>query len=137
MKHNITLTVTSLLTILFSSFHLADDVVRGFEPGGTSNYIGIVIMSVFLYATLMLPGRRSAHLLVMVGSIGGAFVPWLHMSGRGLVGPRALSSGAVFFWVWTILALGVTAIITAILAAHGLWTLQRERSRLPARPAEA
>ena len=36
MNNTIMLTVTSLLTILLSSFHLADDVVRGFEPGGTS-----------------------------------------------------------------------------------------------------
>ena len=30
MKHTITLTVSSLLTILFATFHLADDIVRGF-----------------------------------------------------------------------------------------------------------
>jgi hypothetical protein len=32
MKH--TLTVTSLLTILLLTFHLADDIVRGYEKGG-------------------------------------------------------------------------------------------------------
>lgn len=37
MNSKATLTITSLLTILLSSFHLADDVVRGIEPGGTSN----------------------------------------------------------------------------------------------------
>ena len=35
MNHRITFTITALLTVLFSSFHLADDVVRGIEPGGT------------------------------------------------------------------------------------------------------
>ena len=33
MKHNIMLTITSLLSILFVTFHLADDIVRGFEIG--------------------------------------------------------------------------------------------------------
>ena len=125
MKNTITLTVTALLTILFSSFHLADDVVRGFEPGGTSNYIGLLIMVVFLYATLMLAGRRWAHVIVLIGSIGGAGVPYLHMMGSGLVGPKVVNAGAVFFWVWTLMALGVTASVSAILAAHGLWSLRR------------
>ena len=70
---------------------------------------------------------RWAHAIVMIGSIGGAGVPWLHMAGNGLVGPRVVNSGAVLFWAWTLLALGTTAIITAALAAHGLWTLQRWR----------
>src|SRR4030095_12401658 len=109
MNNTVTLTVTSLLTILFSSFHLADDVVRGVEPGGTSNYTGIVIVAVYLFATLMLAGRRWAHLIVFIGSIGGAYVPYIHMMGNGLVGPRVVNSGAVFFWVWTLLALGASA----------------------------
>jgi hypothetical protein len=124
MNNTVTLTITALLTILFSSFHLADDVVKGMEPGGTSNYIGVMIMAVFLFATLMLAGRRWAHLIVLVGSIGGAYVPYLHMTGNGLVGPRVVNAGGVFFWVWTLLALGATASVSAVLAARGLWQLQ-------------
>ena len=124
MNNTVTLTVTSLLTILLSSFHLADDVVKGIEPGGTSNYIGVMIMAVFLFATLMLAGRRWAHLIVLVGSIGGAYVPYLHMMGRGLLSPRVVESGAIFFWVWTLLALGATASVSAVLSARGLWQLQ-------------
>jgi hypothetical protein len=125
MNLKITLTVTALLTVLLSSFHLADDVVRGFEPGGTSNYIGIVIVAIFLYATLMLDNRRWAHVIVLIGSIGGAGVPYIHMIGNGMVGPKAMSSGNIFFWVWTLLALGATALVSVMLAAHGLWNLRR------------
>ena len=124
MKHHVTLTITSLLTILLSSFHLADDVVYGFEPGGPSNYTGVMIMAVYLFGTLMLAERRWAHVVVLIGSIGGAGVPYIHMMGNGLVGPRVANSGGVFFWVWTLLALGVTASVSAVLAAHGLWRLQ-------------
>ena len=129
MNLRVTLTFTSLLTILLSSFHLADDVVHGFEPGGASNYTGVLIMAVYLYATLMLAERRWAHLIVLIGSIGGAGVPYLHMMGNGLVGPRVANSGGVFFWVWTLLALGVTASVSAVLAARGLWQLQFGKSR--------
>ena len=45
------------------------------------------------------------------------------MMGSGLVGPRIVNSGGAFFWVWTLLALGVTASVSAILAARGLWSL--------------
>ena len=129
MTHTLTMTITALLTILLSSFHLADDVVRGIEPGGTTNYTGVVILAVFLYATLMLRERRWAHVLVLIGSIGGAAVPYLHMTGSGLVGPRIVNSGAVFFWIWTLLALGATAIVSVVLAARGLWSLQRGQAR--------
>jgi hypothetical protein len=125
MNNTLALTILSLLSIVFASFHLSDDIVRGFEPGGTSNYIGILIMTVFLYATVMLRGRRWAHVIVMLGSLGGAAVPWIHMGGSGLVGPRVVNAGAVFFWVWTLMAMGVTGIVSVMLAAQGLWSLRR------------
>ena len=127
---NVALTITSVLSIVFASFHLADDVVRGIEPGGTQNYTGVMILAVFLYATLMLDGRRWAHVIVLIGSLGAAVVPYLHMTGSGLVGPRIVNAGAVFFWVWTLFALGATASVSVILAAQGLWRLQRARRRL-------
>ena len=129
MNNKVTLTITALLTILLSSFHLADDVVIGIEPGGTQNYTGVLILAVYLYATLMLGERRWAHLLVLIGSIGGAAVPYLHMTGPGLVGGRAANSTHQFFWVWTLFALGATALVSAVLAARGLWRLQRGQPR--------
>jgi hypothetical protein len=123
MNHKIALTITALLTVLLASFHLADDVVLGIEPGGTSNYIGVLILAAFLYATLMLPGRRSAHVIVLIGSLGSAAVPYLHMSGVGLVGGKAANATGQFFWVWTLFALGATAIVSVVLAARGLWSL--------------
>ena len=125
MNYKVTLTVTALLTILLSTFHIADDVVRGIEPGGTANYIGVLIMAVFLYATLMLGERRWAHVIVLLLSMGCAAVPCLHMTGSGLVGPRIVNSGAVFFWVWTLLALGATASVSVVLSLQRLWALQR------------
>jgi hypothetical protein len=128
MKADATLTITALLTILLSSFHLADDVFLKIEPGGTSNYNGVLIMAVFLYATLMLPGRRWAHAIVLLGSLGCAAVPYLHMTGVGMVGGKAANADGQFFWVWTLLAVGTTALVTMVLAARGLWSLQRGRA---------
>jgi hypothetical protein len=34
MKHQVALTITSLLSILFTTFHLTDDIVYRISPGG-------------------------------------------------------------------------------------------------------
>lgn len=126
MKEHTTLVVTSLLSILLGSFHLSDDIVRGLEPGGVSNFNGVLILAVWLSATLMLAGRRSGYAISLLASIGASAVPYLHMTGAGLVGGRIANSSGVFFWVWTLMALGVTAIVSAVLSARGLWrTLRR------------
>jgi hypothetical protein len=51
------------------------------------------------------------------------------MTGSGLVGPKIVNVGGVFFWIWTLLALGTTAGVSAVLAARGLWRLQRGQPR--------
>ena len=42
------------------------------------------------------------------------------MKGAGVGGAIAKSSGA-FFFIWTLLALGVTALFSVILSVRGLW----------------
>jgi hypothetical protein len=121
--------MTSLLSILLMTFHLTDDIVRGIEPGGIKNLTGVLILVVWLYGTLVLAERRSGYVIMLLGSILGSGVPVLHMTGSGLVGGRIANSSGVFFWVWTLLALGVTAIFSAILSAHGLWSLRRDQSQ--------
>jgi hypothetical protein len=122
------LTITSLLSILFFTFHFADDIVRGFEPGGIKNLIGVLIMVVWLYGTLVLAGRRSGYIIMLLGSLLGSVVPVVHMMGSGLVGGKIADSSGVFFWVWTLIALQVTAIFSLILSARGLWSLVRGKS---------
>ena len=85
MKQNITLTITSLLSILLITFHLSEDVVRGFEPGGFQNVSGVLILVVWLYATLMLAERRSGYIIILLGSLLGSLAPLAHMRGAGLV----------------------------------------------------
>lgn len=129
MKDQIPLTVTSLLSILFMALHLTDDIVRGLEPGGISTLLGVLILVVWLYGTLVLAGRRSGYAIVFLGSLGGSAVPVIHMMGSGLVGGRIANSTGVFLWVWTLIALGVTAGFSTILSARGFWSLQRGRAR--------
>jgi hypothetical protein len=130
MKHNVMLTITSLLSILFFTFHLSDDIVRGFEPGGVKNITGVLIMVVWLYGTLVLAERRSGYVILLLGSILGAGMPVLHMLGRGLVGGEIAGSSGVHFWVWTLITLQVTSIFSFILSARGLWSLVKGKSQI-------
>jgi hypothetical protein len=129
MNRNTTLTITSLLSILLMSFHIADDVVRGFEPGGLKNIQTILTIFVWFYGTVALAGRRSGYIIMFLGSILGCLVSVAHMRGAGLVGGRIANSSGKFFWVWTVLALGVTALFSVVLSARGLWSFPWRRSR--------
>jgi hypothetical protein len=127
MKENVLLTIASLLTILLGTFHLADDVARGMSPGGLLNLVGIVICVILLYATLMLAGRRSGYVIILLASLLFMGIPVIHMRGRG-IGFGTIRSGG-FFFVWTLLALGVTALFSVILSVRGLWSLRRGQPR--------
>ncbi|MEO8679876.1 MAG: hypothetical protein ABI665_12560 [Vicinamibacterales bacterium] len=121
MKRHVTLTITSLLSILLVSFHFADDIARGIEPGRFGTITAVLTLVVWLCGPLVLAERRSGLVIMLLGSLLGCLMPLAHMRGAGLVGGRIANSGGVFFWTWTLVALGVTALFSAILSARGLW----------------
>ena len=128
MKSNVTLTITSLLLIVLTMFHLASDIVHGMAPGHLSNLPVILVLAGWLYAALMLAERRSGLLVILIMSVLTSGLPVVHMLGsRGIT--AGLQSGGGFFFAWTLLALGTTAIVCVILSARGLWSLRRGQSR--------
>jgi hypothetical protein len=126
MKRHVLLIVTSLLSILLLTFHVTDDIVRGMEPGTLSSLIIVPILGVWLYGTLALAERRSGYVIVLLGSLVGLLVPVIHMKGAGIGGTIAKSSGA-FFFIWTLLALGVTTFFSVIVSARALILLRRTK----------
>jgi hypothetical protein len=88
----------------------------------------VPIFVVWLYGTLVLAERRAGYVIILLGSLLSLAVPILHMKGKGVGGEIAQSSGA-FFFIWTIIALGVTALFSVILSARGLWRLPWRRPR--------
>jgi len=123
MKQNVTLTITSLVSILFFTFHLSDDIVRGFEPGGFRQINGIVILVVWLYGTMVLSGRRSGYIIILLGSLLTSLMPVAHMRGAGLVGGRVAHTSGMLFWVWTLITVGATALFSVVLSVRELWRL--------------
>ena len=131
MKPSVMLTIASLLSILLFSFHLADDIVRGMEPGGLQNLFGgSLIMVVWLYGALVLAERRSGYIIMLLGGLGSVGVAILHMKGKGvgIASGIAHSSGG-FRFVWMLIALGVIGLFSVILSARGLLSPQWGQSR--------
>ena len=131
MKNSVMLTITSLLLVLLLTFHLAGDIVYGYEPGGLSNLVGgVLITVVWLYGTLVLAERRSGYIIMLLLSLFSLVVPYVHMKGKGVgVTSRIGNSSGHFFFVWTLLAIGVFGLFSAILSARGLWSLPWRRPR--------
>ncbi|MBZ5546204.1 MAG: hypothetical protein LAO07_21470 [Acidobacteriia bacterium] len=133
MKHNLMLTITSLLTILLMTLHLTSDTIHakvGTPEAGGSTLVAVPILVIWLYGTLVLAERRSGYIIMLVGSLLGLGMPVLHVMGAGGVfrGEIARSSPA-FLFVWTLHALGVTGMFSLILSVRALWSLQRGQPR--------
>jgi hypothetical protein len=130
MKRNTMLTIASLLSVLLVTFHLADDITRGMEKGGVSTLVAVPILVAWLYGALVLAGRRSGYVIILLGSLLGMAVPVLHMMGKGVgVGSVIANSSGALFFVWTLFALGVTALFSVILCVRGLLSPQWGQSR--------
>ena len=122
MKQNLTLTISSLLSLVLTTFHLTHDALHasdGMTPGDVT--IVLVIMLTLLYGTVELAGRRAGFIIMLLGGVAAASMPYLHG-----VGPRSTRWG--FFFVWTLFALGVSGSFTAILAVQALWRSLRPRA---------
>lgn len=119
MKRSVMLAITSLLSILLMSFHLSDDWVRGLSPPGPDNLVAVVILLVWLYGTLMLKEGRAGYVIMLLGALFATAMPVIHMTGKSY-GAIAVSSGG-FFFLWTVLTLGVTGAFSLILSARALW----------------
>jgi len=130
MKQTDMLTTASLLTILFMTLHMTGDILFRMSPAGLVNLFVVFVFVVQLYGTLVLGGRRAGYIIILLGSVLGLVIPVVHMKGtRGLIGGDIGNSGQAFFFVWILLALGVTATFSMILSARALLSLPWSRSR--------
>ena len=119
MRQNLVLTISSLLTLVLFTFHLTDDILHdkaGLDLQGT--IICLLIMLVLVYGTVELAGRRLGFIIMFLGGLAAAYMPFLHE-----LGPRSTRWG--FFFVWTMLAMGVSGSFAAILALRALWRTWR------------
>lgn len=130
MNKTALLTTASLLNVLLMTFHLASDILFKMSPPGLLNLVAVFLLAGVLSGTLLLSGRRAGYVIVFLGSLLGLLMPILHMRGaRGVLGGEIGNSGEAFFFVWTLLALGVTATFSLVLSVFCLWSSPRVKNQ--------
>lgn len=117
------LTVTSLISILLLTFHFTDDMVHGLDTPGPSNLIAIAIVVVFSIGPLLLRTSLAGRILILLGAIGAAGMPVLHMQGRSF--PEIVRGSGGFFFFWTLLMLGVLGTLSIIMVVLEFWNSAR------------
>src|SRR5215470_699440 len=120
MKNNLMLTVASVLSILFTTFHLTSDTIHarvGSPEAGGSTLVAVPILVVWLYGTLVLGERRSGYIIMLIGSLIALGMPILHArAAAGFFGGQIANRPDAFWFVWTLHALGVTGMVSLILS---------------------
>lgn len=127
MKPVVLLTGTTLITALFLTLHVADDIARGIDTIGLHSLTAMLVLGLWLYGTLVLSGQRLGYILQVLLSTLGLGVVIIHLKGAHM-GQIAVSSGGVVF-VWTLFVIGTTSFMSMLLCLHGLLTLQKGQSR--------
>jgi hypothetical protein len=133
MKRNLILTITSLLSILFMTFHLAQDTVHakvGNPEAGGSTLVAVPVLVIWLYGTLVLAERRSGYIIMLIGSLMALGMPIIHVkAAAGFFQGQIANRPDAFWFVWTLHALGVLGMFSLILSAQGLWSWRRDHVR--------
>jgi hypothetical protein len=124
MREQTILVVTCLLSLLLLTLHITDDIVRGISQAESSNS-ALLVFVIFLYGPLLLAGRRSGYVIMLLVGLVAAAMPVIHM--RGVRYPEIARSAGGFFFVWTLWALGGLGGFTFVLSARGLWRLRPGR----------
>jgi len=119
VKPHTQLVIASLISMLLLSLHFVDDIQRGISPARADNIGAVVILLVWLVGTLLLAERRIGLVIMLLGGVFGAGMPVLHM--RGARYPTIVAGEGGFFFLWTLVAVGVTGSYCIILALRELW----------------
>lgn len=122
-----TLTIASLISIILLPFHVGGDIALGLDKGG-SGIVFILVPVLLLVAcgALLLAERISGHVIMFFGGLAALGMPIIHRN-NGFTATIAKSPGGIFF-IWTLVALGVTGGLAIILSARGLWNLRSRKT---------
>ncbi len=128
MKRSLVLQVTSLLSIVLASLHLVDDIVYGSERGVASALVMAAVLAVWLYGTLVVPERLAGAIIVLLGSLLGLTVFFVHLTGTGgLLGIQIAKLSGAYFFVWTLLALAVVSLVSLAVSVQSIWNALRTK----------
>ncbi len=116
MRHRAFETTASVVSSLLLLLHLAQDLVRE-AAGPAAPALGYLVVTALvagvLYGAVAMSDRRAGHAIVIVGALGGAAMPVLHLR-------TTLGSRQDLFFSWTMLTLGAVSLLALGLAIGAL-----------------
>ena len=126
MKTDRLLVISSLISIVFSTFHFASDVLRaraGNNEQGGSTLIAMPLIVIWLYGATVLAGRRSGNIIMLLAGVGAVGLALLHvMPSTGMfTGVLPRGAGGDFIFVWGLHVLVVSGMYSVILALRALF----------------
>ncbi|HEY2858514.1 MAG TPA: hypothetical protein VGJ21_08865 [Terracidiphilus sp.] len=131
MKQRLPLVITSLLSILLVTLHLTGDALyarAGTPEASGVTFAAVPILALWLYGTLVLAEKRSGHIFMLVGSLVALLMPVTHlMAPGGIFRGQPANSNGIFLFVWTLHALGVTGMLSLMLAVRGLFGMRHHQ----------
>jgi hypothetical protein len=122
-----TLTIASLLSIILVPFHVGGDIALGLDKGGSGLVFALLpILLVLACGTFLLAERISGHVIMLLGGLAALAMPIIHRN-NAFTPTIAKAPGGIFF-IWTLMALGVTGGLAILLSAGGLWNLRTRKT---------
>lgn len=120
MKPRLMLSVTSLLALLLTIFHLTDDTLL--QVDGSVKYpVPVIVFAVWLYGALKLSDKVSGYIIMLLGGLIAAGMIVVH-SRTGVV-----HKTGGFFFVSTMFTMSALGLFTVVVSGTALWQTFRSR----------
>jgi hypothetical protein len=79
-------------------------------------------MGFLLYGTLLLAERASGYIIMLLTSLFAMGMPVLHIAlAKTVITSEAARARGDYFFIWTLLGLGVLGLFCFVLSVRGLW----------------
>jgi hypothetical protein len=108
-------------------FHVAGDIALGLDKGGSGLvFVLLPILLILACGPLLLAERTSGHIIMFLGGLAALGIPIIHRN-NAFTANVAKAPGGLFF-MWTLMALGVTGGLAILLSVRGLWNLRSQKT---------
>jgi hypothetical protein len=135
MKQKDLLTVLSLIAIVLTTMHMADDYLHGFDRHVVANPYPILIFVVWSSGVLLLRDRLIGRIVMLLGGLVAIAMPIIHLNGRGYGEEYLRTDGALRF-IWTLYILGTIGAVIIIGAVHEMASSRSRRVAVESAPRE-
>jgi len=99
------------------------------DQGGIAALFAVLMLVVWLFAILLLTERKSGYMISLILSLLNSLIPLGHLTGMaGEATPGEILTSSGSFFVWVVIALGLTVFPSLILSAYLVFRPSTEKS---------